>query len=761
MKKEAIRLLALTLAQKSEPVHLQKAITYIVKRLKDTDTGIKDTCRDAIGTLSGAYLKGGDSGILVSVFAKPLFEAMGEQNKAVQGGASTCMARMVECAGETPVGAFQKMSPRICKFLNSPNFLAKSALLPVISSLSQVGAVAPQSLEPLLQSINDCLGSSDWATRKAAADTLTALASFSSNLISDGVAASTISVLEACRFDKIKPVRDSMTEALQLWKKIAGKEDEVSNNRKNVSRDGENSETPKSSDKKDQKFRSPNNTKADMSPKDSSNGSPLNDVTSKGKSGNILDKAVGILKKKAPTLTEKGLNPEFFEKLAKRASDDLPVEVVVPRRCQTNDNVQNEENLETKVTNLRENSKQLDDELASVKNRIAERGNGGGFSRQRDLSEERGNGKESRTNWLAIQRQLLQMERQQAHLMNMLQEFMGGSHDSMVTLENRVRGLERVVDDMARDFSSRRGSNFMAGYEGSSNRPLGKYNNFSDYPGAKFGRNNEAWASYGDRFGPSDLRTRGSSWRPDGSESWYGKNGQMGPRRGLGGGPIDVRSPKSDDGRRVWDKGVGPIRLGEGPSARSVWQASKDEATLEAIRVAGEDGTARGARVEIPEMTLEAMGEDGSVPERDPVWTCWSNAMDALHAGDVDSAYAEVLATGDDLLLVKIMDRTGAVVDQLSGEVAAEVLHAVAQFLQEHNLYDVCLFWIQQLDDIIGENGADALDIPNEVKREILVNLQDACSAMDPPEDWEGTPPDQLLLHLASAWGIDLQHLDK
>lgn len=49
------------------------------------------------------------------------------------------------------------------------------------------------------------------------------------------------------------------------------------------------------------------------------------------------------------------------------------------------------------------------------------------FSRQRDLdesardkwAEERGNGKDSRTNWLAIQRQLLQLERQQAHLMNM------------------------------------------------------------------------------------------------------------------------------------------------------------------------------------------------------------------------------------------------------------------------------------------------------------------------------------------------------
>lgn len=69
-------------------------------------------------------------------------------------------------------------------------------------NLLQVGALAPQSLEPLLQSIHECLGSTDWATRKAAADTLSTLALHSSNLIKDG-AATTLTVLEACRFDKV------------------------------------------------------------------------------------------------------------------------------------------------------------------------------------------------------------------------------------------------------------------------------------------------------------------------------------------------------------------------------------------------------------------------------------------------------------------------------------------------------------------------------------------------------------------------------
>lgn len=66
----------------------------------------------------------------------------------------------------------------------------------------QIGAIAPQNMEPLLQTIHECLSNTDWATRKAAADTLSALALNSSNLVAGG-AASTLTVLEASRFDKV------------------------------------------------------------------------------------------------------------------------------------------------------------------------------------------------------------------------------------------------------------------------------------------------------------------------------------------------------------------------------------------------------------------------------------------------------------------------------------------------------------------------------------------------------------------------------
>nr|GMC53750.1 microtubule-associated protein TORTIFOLIA1 [Ipomoea batatas] len=753
VKKESLRLLAALCASHADSTasHLTKIIAHIVKRLKDSDSAVRDACRDAIGSLSSQYLKGeAETGALasvVSLFVKPLFEAMGENNKTVQVGASMCMAKMVECASDPPVLAFQKLCPRICKYLNSPNFMAKASLLPVVSSLSQVGAIAPQNFESLMRSIHECIGSSEWATRKAAADTLSVLALHSSNLVTDG-AASILTVLEASRFDK-RTRSFRIMRGMRLWLK------------------------------------------------DSSNKPSPTDSSSKTKGGNISEKTVGILKKKAPVLSDKEFNPEFFQKLETRGSGDLPVEVVVPRRCLNASNVQNEEESEPSDTakerirgNNHPNDRYTNAEkvISGASCREQDTLNGIDLSQRESSSSHVSFAKSggqsegflnNKGNWLAIQRQLLQLERQQAHLMNMLQDFMGGSHNNMVTLENRVRGLERVVEDMAQDLSisaGRRGSNFMIGFEGSSNRPLGKYNGFPEYGGGKLVTGSDGRIPFGDRFVqsdgiPSGIRGRGPPWRSEVTDArdfhTYGKNVYMGSRRGVA-GSMDGRSPKSENetdqvgSRRAWDKGALPFGFGEGPSARSVWRASKDEATLEAIRVAGDDsGTARGARLPIPELTAEALGDGNIVQERDPVWISWSNAMDALVAGDADSAFAEVLSTGDDLLLVKLMDRSGPVIDQLSNEVVSEVVHAVAQFLMEQNLLDICLSWVQQLVDIGVEHGPDVLGLPDEVKKELVLNLHDVSSSVELPEDWEGATPDQLLLQLAAAWEIDLQKLEK
>lgn len=154
IKNESLRLLSFVCSSHhhSAAPHLTKIISHIVRRLKDTDSASRDACRDSIGGIAALYLRGenngsGSGGSLVGLFVKPLFEAMGEQNKGVQAGAAVCMAKIVESTaavsdggdvGVVPVGAFQKMCPRICKLINNPNFLAKAAILPVVAALSQV-----------------------------------------------------------------------------------------------------------------------------------------------------------------------------------------------------------------------------------------------------------------------------------------------------------------------------------------------------------------------------------------------------------------------------------------------------------------------------------------------------------------------------------------------------------------------------------------------------------------------------------------------
>ncbi|CAN1318659.1 Microtubule-associated protein TORTIFOLIA1 [Linum perenne] len=230
VRRESIHLLSLCHQYHcdSKSPNLRRTVTHIIELLRDPDPSVRKACCRAIGVLSGIYLKPEVvSEARVKLFVEQLFKALREQNGDMQSGAAMCLEKMVECAAtNNTVGAeFENLLPRICKMLNNKSFQAKASLLSTVSMLSQVGAIAPRCWEPLLQNIHECLTSTDWATRKAGADALSALAVHSCSLVSAEAADSTLTALEACRFDKIKPVRDSMNEALQLWKKIAGKED--------------------------------------------------------------------------------------------------------------------------------------------------------------------------------------------------------------------------------------------------------------------------------------------------------------------------------------------------------------------------------------------------------------------------------------------------------------------------------------------------------------------------------------------------------
>ncbi|PKU80907.1 Microtubule-associated protein SPIRAL2-like [Dendrobium catenatum] len=94
----------------------------------------------------------------------------------------------------------------------------------LIVELTKIGTVGTKGMPTVLQGIHECLEIIDWATHKFVAYALVVLASYPGSLITNETSP-IIESLEACCFDKVKPVRGSMMEALQVWGKISDKGD--------------------------------------------------------------------------------------------------------------------------------------------------------------------------------------------------------------------------------------------------------------------------------------------------------------------------------------------------------------------------------------------------------------------------------------------------------------------------------------------------------------------------------------------------------
>lgn len=868
--------------------HLTKIVSNIIKRIKDPDSNVRDACPETMGILSAQYLSanstvrnyGGKSGSgsAIALFTKPLLEAMNEQNKSIQTVAAACLAKVIERAKDPPLEAFEHLCPRICKYLSNPTFLGKAALLSVIASLAQVGSVSQQYLSILMPCIHVSLDSNDWATRKAAADTLIRMANHLDNSLSTWKSA-TVLVLEACRFDKMKPVRDSVAGALKLWKNIADPEADSYIAHKIPSSDfldNESAEMSQNLKQFDIESMSPTASQFSSSDKDAMNNAyRVSDyMMSFQGSKSKMDKPVSNLKKRVSNLSDKKLNSEFFQNLKARGSDNWKVEVAMPHG-QPPVQTQHEEEIEDSNTSLQDTSSNI--RLASNELNGSEQSSsavirevenldlidkgqrsgdtyerteitdnflqdqfmedGGLWNRkpkqrmlekeelhdhnQRDMpvdiqSWNTGGPRTSSASsssscddqdrhdkdyWHVIQRQLSQYEQQQASLMEMLQELIGRSQEGMVSLENRMQGLERMVENMSRDvaiLTGRQDNSPIMGFQNEQNTSSGKYYAASDHSNPKYRIGNDGGNTFPERCSSSiviqsgNSGARESSWRLSiaGTDMWDNQAhddeitrndqvlvGQSNSRRSMNDILNQDRSSRKyiHNGyqfanTRAWDRGGRPIRLGEGPSARSIWQASKDEATLAAIRVAGEDAGASEVEalpVSIPSRLSSRITNPESNTEgplyksaggKGQFWTLWSRAMECLRSRDIDQAYVEVLCTGDELLLVRLMSRTGPVLDQLSTGTVNDVLHAIGKLLQQQSFFDFGISWIQQVSNMISESGLNCLELSLEAKKELLLCLQEA-SSMDLPGGWDGNTVDELLHQLANAWSIDFQNV--
>ncbi|XP_023546031.1 TORTIFOLIA1-like protein 4 [Cucurbita pepo subsp. pepo] len=447
---------------------VSKMISTVVRRLRDSDSTIRSACIDATALMSSQITKPP-----FSVFLKPLMETLTlEQDLNSQIGSALCLAAAVEAAPDPDVSQLRKNLPRLGKLAKNEGFKAKAALLVLIGSIIAVGGAMNRSvMDWLVPCIVEFLSNDDWAVRKAAAETLGRMAVAERELAAE-YRTLCISSLDSRRFDKIKVVRETMNQTLELWKDIPDASGDVSTDNGNGGcfsptstchpehslRTPLKKTVPTSRSSPLEVSRVTNNKK--MSPKDTDKNSST--PTSKLERQKSSNWSVEITVSNSPSskLGSKNNaaagggsgNIDFEENGTSRNS------LFNAKRVLYN-NVHDEK--VNKSSNLRSGSRVVPFEEYE---NIQEHENRGSDVTVGSSSEETFGSHKDFDNISLVRDQLRQIENQQSSLLNLLQSFIGSSQSGMNSLEQRVHGLEMALDEISHDLGLSSGRVLNSGF---------------------------------------------------------------------------------------------------------------------------------------------------------------------------------------------------------------------------------------------------------------------------------------------------------
>ncbi|KAL7591345.1 hypothetical protein Lser_V15G33540 [Lactuca serriola] len=451
VRKECIRLMG-TLATFHHDLigpHIGKMVSSIVKRLKDPDAVVRDACVDTMGVLA-SRLTSFEGNFVVLV--KPLFEAICEQNKHVQNGSALCLARVIDNAMDPPVSILQRMLIKTTKLLNNPHFMVKPAIIELNRSIIQAGGASTESsLSVAMTSIQEALKNSDWSTRKAAS---LALAEFASSNASyfGSFKSSSIHSLELCRFDKVKPVRDTVLQALQLWRSLKETDAFECSEARSSIKGGDYNES------KVKDTRIPLSVRKNGS--SSSNvGSPHNSKPNDWNIKVIVPNTHNnfLLYPKDEESEGSSVTKAFT------STQDIGYEYVPmddKHECSSTSNIDTEK-CEAKLMGV--NQLLVDKEMSSEEQRY--------YSKIEDCKSNESNVRESvsesihgccmqTTKEISLFREKLQdIDNKQSNLLYLLKGFTSKTTDSLSIIQSKVSSLEHVVDQMAQNIDDHKGRN--------------------------------------------------------------------------------------------------------------------------------------------------------------------------------------------------------------------------------------------------------------------------------------------------------------
>ncbi|XP_019197311.1 PREDICTED: microtubule-associated protein TORTIFOLIA1-like [Ipomoea nil] len=424
VRKECLRLISILSENHGNLLspYLSKLLSAVIRRLRDHDSAVRSACVTASASISLHVTKTPFSFIM-----KPFLEALfTEQEMNSQIGAALCLAAAIEAAPDPDVVSLRKQIPRFEKLLKSESFKAKAALLTLIGSVIAVGAASNQQVvRNLVPRLIEFVSSEDWAARKASAETLLRLGVAERETLSE-FKASCLKTFEAKLFDKVKTVRETISQMLEAWKEIPDLSDDVSLPPESDSSSRENgSDTP---------------------------GSRSSGTPNVGRRNLHKSKTNALGSSSAATEIGKKATPAIFRKLDHKKPSELKIEVPNSQDSSGDDlKCKNGKGDEEKEGFTKPETKRLLFGKSASGCRVVpcqdERSDSNVVMNESgDLCK---NQKERDNDLSEIRKQLVQIENQQSNLLQVLQKFIGTCQSGMRSLETRVHGLELSLDEIS------------------------------------------------------------------------------------------------------------------------------------------------------------------------------------------------------------------------------------------------------------------------------------------------------------------------
>lgn len=497
VRRQCVRLIGVLSASHGDALspHLAKMLNTVLRRLRDPDSAVRSACVEAVSSIASEITQPPFSSIL-----NPLIDAiMHEQDNNSQIGASLCLAAAIEVSPDPAPNELKKMLPKLMKLVKSDSFKAKPALLSLIGSIVSVGGASNKNvLNSLVPITAELLSIEDWTVRKAAAETLGRLAVSERELLSE-LKTFCITSLDNRRFDKVKVVRETMNRALEWWKDVPGTSDDVlpQSQSKFSPKDcgsGACSPTPSKSSS-DTATETPQPKKAIRSTKSLASSSSSSITSQKNSS---------IRFRRTKSNVTSSCKLDLRKSLDAKAKHTVSQASTLEAACeeQKSENLRVQDSVDTVSCSS---------SSSEVKSTVFNRPPDQKFHRYRnslfgsrvtplfedyndDMDIADGNINEDALlshkeyeNFCSVRKQLVQIENQQSSLLDLLQGYIGSSQNGMNSLEKRVNGLERLLDEMQHDLAITTGRIPNTDFRGSTCCMLPP----ADFQSPKFCRNSE------------------------------------------------------------------------------------------------------------------------------------------------------------------------------------------------------------------------------------------------------------------------------